>query len=396
MGKAARAAFEPICRGMAMSAPKSTSGKAKLVRRNFPSDSLEESLTVPRAIMDDRAGQPYNRLLLADSIGIKPASTNFRDLLSSAFKYGLTEGTEKADVISLTELGRMAAQSADAAKRRAAIRQAAFNPRVFGEFYTQYRNAKLPALDTLAKILTSSFKVPAPFATECAILITENGRFAGIIRDVSGSPHVLWDADLETEIHDVLSPLTSETSEISDSDNGVEAVPQSEDGSAEASPRLPAPASELIPVQSSPRAIFVGHGKKKQPLEKLEKILRSFDIPFKVVIDEANRGRPIPQKVKDTMQECGSAILIFTKDERFLDEQGNEVWRPSENVVHELGAASYAYEDRVVIFKEEGIHFPANYSSVGYIEFEEDNIEAKTMELFKELREFGLIRITTA
>lgn len=42
------------------------------------------------------------------------------------------------------------------------------------------------------------------------------------------------------------------------------------------------------------------------------------------------------------MLQCGSANLIFTCDEKFFDEQGKEVWRPSENVVHELGAASFA------------------------------------------------------
>ncbi len=96
------------------------------------------------------------------------------------------------------------------------------------------------------------------------------------------------------------------------------------------------------------------------------------------------------------MLQCGSAILIFTKDEQFKDEEGNPIWRPSENVVHELGAASFAYEDRVVSFKERGITFPANFESVGYIEFEEDSIEAKTAELLKELIGFGLVRITPA
>jgi Predicted nucleotide-binding protein containing TIR-like domain len=56
------------------------------------------------------------------------------------------------------------------------------------------------------------------------------------------------------------------------------------------------------------------------------------------------------------MLQCGSAILIFTKDERFLGPNGEELWRPSENVVHELGAASFAYGDRIVIFKEKGFH----------------------------------------
>jgi hypothetical protein len=35
-------------------------------------------------------------------------------------------------------------------------------------------------------------------------------------------------------------------------------------------------------------------------------------------------------------------------------------------------AASLLYEDRIVIFKEKGLHFPTNYDSIGAIEFEED------------------------
>ena len=65
---------------------------------------------------------------------------------------------------------------------------------------------------------------------------------------------------------------------------------------------------------------------------------------------------------KETIEECGSAILIFTRDEQFFDGSGNEIWRPSENVVHELGATSFAYGDRIVIFKEKGLHFPTELS----------------------------------
>jgi predicted nucleotide-binding protein len=96
------------------------------------------------------------------------------------------------------------------------------------------------------------------------------------------------------------------------------------------------------------------------------------------------------------MDQCGSAILIFTKDEKYFDAVGNEIWKPSENVVHELGAAAYAYENRIVIFKERGLHFPANYESIGYIEFDVDSIESKTNDLLKELVGFGLLRILPA
>lgn len=114
------------------------------------------------------------------------------------------------------------------------------------------------------------------------------------------------------------------------------------------------------------------------------------------MVDLPNLGRPIPDKVKDVTEECNSAILIFTKDEEFRDADGEVLWRPSENVVYELGAASYAYEDRVVILKEKGITFPTNFSNIGYIEFEENAIEAKAVEILKELIGFKLVTLTPA
>ena len=63
-------------------------------------------------------------------------------------------------------------------------------------------------------------------------------------------------------------------------------------------------------------------------------------------------------------------------------------------MVHELGATSFAYGDRIVIFKEKGLHFPTNYQSIGYIEFESDDIQARTADLLKELIGFGLVRVT--
>jgi hypothetical protein len=50
--------------------------------------------------------------------------------------------------------------------------------------------------------------------------------------------------------------------------------------------------------RSVPRTSFVGHGKKKGPLDKLCKLLDQFRIPYKVAEGEPNLGRPIPAKVK--------------------------------------------------------------------------------------------------
>ena len=141
-------------------------------------------------------------------------------------------------------------------------------------------------------------------------------------------------------------------------------------------------------------SIFLGHGKNKRPLDQLKQVLDEYKIPYKVAVDEANRFRPISQKVADTMQECGAGYPIFTADEEFHDVHNTVIWRPSENVVYELGAASMLYGSKIIIFKEDTVDFPANFRDIGYISFEKDALSAKVNELFRELIAFGLIKVS--
>ncbi len=143
------------------------------------------------------------------------------------------------------------------------------------------------------------------------------------------------------------------------------------------------------------QAIFIAHGKNKKPLEQLKTILDQFHIPYKVAVEEPNLGRPISGKVREIMHACNCAILIFTADEEFHDKDGNTVWRPSENVVYELGATGYLYDNRIVILKEDNVDFPSNFSDIGYISFDHDQLEAKAMDVLKELIGFGIVRVST-
>ena len=143
------------------------------------------------------------------------------------------------------------------------------------------------------------------------------------------------------------------------------------------------------------QAIFVAHGKNKKPLEQLKSILDQFKIPYKVAVEEPNLGRPIGAKVKEIMDSCNCAILIFTADEEFRDKDGNGVWRPSQNVVYELGAAGYLYGNRIVIMKEEGVEFPSDFRDIGYIPFIKDQLATRAMEILKELIGFGIVKVST-
>ena len=143
------------------------------------------------------------------------------------------------------------------------------------------------------------------------------------------------------------------------------------------------------------QAIFIAHGKKRKPLEQLKKILDEFHIPYKVAVEEPNLGRPISAKVREIMQSCNCAILLFTGDEELTDKDGKAVLRPSENVVFELGASGYLYDNRIVIIKEEGVSFPTNFRDIGYISFAPDELSAKAMDILKELIGFGIVKVST-
>ena len=67
---------------------------------------------------------------------------------------------------------------------------------------------------------------------------------------------------------------------------------------------------------------------------------------------------------------------------------------PSQNVVYELGAASVLYGKKIVILKEDTVSFASDFSDLGYISFEKDNLDAKTSDLILELINLGFMQLT--
>lgn len=45
--------------------------------------------------------------------------------------------------------------------------------------------------------------------------------------------------------------------------------------------------------------------------------------------------------------------------------------------------------------KEETVTFPSNFRDIGYISFEKDQLEAKAMDVLKELIGFGIVKVST-
>lgn len=348
--------------------------------RPFPAFGLEDCVQVARAIQESNAGRPMNRLLLAQAIGRTPGSSEYRVLLSSSFKYGLTIGTEKSAEVQLTELGTRLTKPTNETDRRTALREAAMAPELFARVYTHYDNAKLPSGEFFRNTLERQFSVPSEYAAECEMTLQQNGKFAEILIDISGVPHVMLSARSASTLQSAALSTTSDRL-VSGPDGGNN--------------------QSLVPIDAPessakiPR-IFIGHGKNTVPLDQIKGILEELGVPYRVALEEPNTGRPISEKVAEIMRECTSGIFIFSADEKVYDENGTALMRPSENVVFELGAGSMMFGNRIVIFKEDGVSFPTDFRDIGHISFESQKLNAKATELIRELVGFGILKISAA
>lgn len=357
--------------------------------RPHPPLTLKEAESFAQLIRDNNAGRPMNRVLLAEAAKTKPSSSRFRNLVISSTRYGLTKGNYKAEAIELTDLGQELTAPRNSAERESARRRAFLAVPIFRELADHYANNKVPSGPFLKNTLERDpFEVDSSWSEEVGDLFTSEGQAVGIIRDVSGSLYVISDPSEAVPEKSVQEDVEGHSDTLESNQSPDSNQPDAEDiGHTEPEP---AASTSVRPMQ-----IFVAHGKRKKPLDQLKKILNEWKVPFLVAVDEPNVGRPISQKVADIMKDCTAGIFIFTRDAEFTDGDHNQVFRPSENVIYELGAASLLYGRKIVILKEEGVSFPSDFSDLGWIEFEHDALDAKAMELLRELIALDAVKLVS-
>lgn len=348
------------------------------VKSDFPKHTLEESLRVATVLVETNGGQPLPPTETAIALSMSPGSSEFRILLSSSIKYGLTSGSYNQERVSLEDLGRNVVEPTSNESQHEALVKAALAPPTFRSIYDYFKGKKLPDETFFQNTVVREFDVPREHASKCVTIFNANVAHVGLVRTATTGR---W---LSTE--SVLPPPSAPKNEALTEPEEPDADP--------ATPALPPTDLAEHRKPHIRNAIFLGHGKNKKPLEQLKQILDQYKIPYKVAVEEPSRFRPISQKVAEIMGECGAAVLIFTADEEFHNSDGQTIWKPSENVIYELGAASVLYGGRIIIFQEESVHFPTNFRDIGYIDFPKDTLSAKVNELFKELISFSLIKVT--
>jgi hypothetical protein len=263
---------------------------------------------------------------------------------------------------------------------------ACLNVELLAKVWRQFNRQKLPDAKFLKNTLERSYGLSDEYAEECAALIVENAKYCGILQDISGSKYIRLD---EPSVA-AASGAQLERSELEEA---------GESGAGIVVPLMMPSVPPAQAVEKKPK-LFLAHGKNNRPLEELKKILDGFGIQYVVAVDEPHVGRPISAKVAQLMNECTAGIFVFTKDELFFRKQKSgemeEVWRPSENVIYELGAAGILWERKIIILKEDGVSFPSDFNDLGYIPFVDGEISARAMHIMQELIRFKLLIIKAA
>ncbi len=340
---------------------------------------------VKPAVWNQNAGNPFDILDVAKSIGQSPTSGRFITRLASSYRYGLTEGSPSTKVITLTPLGSSIVAPTAETDVNAQLRKALLFSPIFLKVCAWMDRKPIPREDVLRNTLMKppdlgGFGIPKEDVDEFVRVFLENIADYGLADEVQGTRYLRLDKlSPETAVTEVQPSKTAEA--LEPAQQGPQIV-QSKMG------QMPSPPPQI------PKQIFVAHGKNKRPLEQLERILTRFKVPYKVAQEEPNSGRPVSLKVAELMKQCTSGVFIFTGDEETADTYGEKILRPSDNVVYELGAASVLYGNKIVIFKEDEVKFASDFSDIGYISFEKDRLDAKAADLMLELITLGFVQLT--
>ena len=150
------------------------------IERNFPRVTLEKALAIPRALKEKNAGNPWTPEDVAKVLNVSRKTPSFFYLTAAARDYGLTEGTNQAAKISLTDHGRLVVFPPSADAEREAKLKAFLKVDSFQKVLQHYKGSSLPEKEYLSNTLTKDFNIAPAVHDEFIKVFQENCKFLGI------------------------------------------------------------------------------------------------------------------------------------------------------------------------------------------------------------------------
>jgi predicted nucleotide-binding protein len=335
------------------------------VKSDFPKHTLEEALRVPKALEEANGGRPLPPIETATALGISPGSSEFRTLLSSSIKYGLTSGSFNQERIALSDSGRRIVEPTTPEERHKATIEAALLPSTFRAIYDYYKGKKLPEKTFFENSVVREFEIPRDHAPKSVEVFNANMEKIGLVRVATTGRWLSTEAVFPSEM-----PETADTVGLEDEHQAHEpeiATPYS-------GPK--ATRTVTVETESLKRRVFVAHGKNRHFLEPIKKLLGFGDLVPLVSVERPSVSQPLPDKVFNEMRSCGAAIIHVDAEMLLNDSEGKEFPVLNPNVLIEIGAAIALYGRRFILLVREGVKLPSDLQGLFIVGYQGDLLDS--------------------
>ena len=313
-------------------------------------------------------GEPLPPIETATALGVSPGSSDFRVILSSSLKYGLTVGSYKSDRIGLDQLGRDIVEPKSQEEAQAATLKGALRPSTFLAIYNYFKGKKLPEKTFFQNTVSREFEVPREHAEQCVSIFTTNMEYVGLIRTTKSGR---W---LSTEA--VPSPEDSTQDEQPGGEDPSEGPIEERGGDrGEPTDEIPDPGMAARRPEGAERRVFITHGKDKSFVDPIKKLLGFGELVPVVSVERQSVSKPVPEKVMDDMRTSGAAIIHVDAEQTLIDAEANEHSIINPNVLIEIGAAMALYGRRFILLVRDGVKLPSNLQGLYEVRYRGETLD---------------------
>lgn len=143
----------------------------------FPKNTLEEAITIIKAIDEKNAGNPMHASDLCLAVGFPSVDWRFSDLLKSANLYGLVTGSGSKAIVHIEKLGQEIISPSSPQERKKALLEAFRKVEDFRKVEEFYGNKKIPEDEFFYNTLTRTFNIPRDRVDKFAEVFLKNIQF---------------------------------------------------------------------------------------------------------------------------------------------------------------------------------------------------------------------------
>ena len=128
--------------------------------------------------------------------------------------------------------------------------------------------------------------------------------------------------------------------------------------------------------ESINRRVFIAHGKNRQFLDPIKKLLGFGGMEPLVSVERPSVSQPLPDKVFSEMRSCGAAIIHVDVEHHLHDSEGKGQAVLNPNVLTEIGAAIALYGRRFILLVREGITLPSDLQGLFEVRYKGDLLDS--------------------